>query len=62
MHNIDTIFLFIFVFSILNVVRIVFLFIRSLLQETPQQVILSSRGILLLGLSLSYIITYIIKN
>ncbi len=62
MLNIDTISLFVFIFSVLAVVRTAALFIRALLQDNPQRFLLSNRELILLGLTISYIITYIIKN
>jgi hypothetical protein len=62
MTNIETIYLFIFVFSILLNLRTTFKFIISLLQTTPERMVLSGGEILLNGLSLSYIITYLIQQ
>jgi hypothetical protein len=56
MHNIESIYFFIFIFTILvffqNSVKI----ISSLLSEEPKG--LSNRELIILGLSISYIITY----
>jgi hypothetical protein len=60
MIDLNNLFLFIFIFSILNVFKISFIFIKSLLQNPPQKMVLSSRVNLLLHLTLTYIITYII--
>lgn len=62
MYNIDTILLFIFVFSVLTVIRAVVMFIRALLQENPQRFLVSNGELILLGITISYIITYTIKN
>jgi hypothetical protein len=62
MTNIGTIYLFVFVFSILFNLRTTFKFIISLLQDTPQKMVLSGGEILLNGLTLSYVITYLIKQ
>jgi hypothetical protein len=59
MLNIDTIFFFLFVFSILVSLRLVLKYVGALLQREPSQVILSSRELIYFGLSISYIITYI---
>jgi len=59
MLNIDTIFFFLFVFSILVSLRLVLKYIGALLQREPSQVLLSSRELIYFGLSISYIITYI---
>jgi len=62
MHNIDTIYLFIFVFTILVTLSNVLKFLRALLQKEPKPLVLSNRELLLLGVSISYFITYIIQK
>jgi len=62
MNDINTIFLFVFIFSVITVLRTVFRFIVSLLQSTPQKLTLSNRELLFLGLTITYCLTYIIKN
>ena len=62
MNDINTIFLFVFIFSVITVLRTVFRFIVSLLQSTPQRMVLSNRELLFLGLTITYCLTYIIKN
>jgi len=59
MHNIDTIYLFIFVFTILVTLLNVLKFLRALLQKEPKPLVLSNRELLLLGTSISYLITYL---
>jgi hypothetical protein len=59
MINFDNLLLFIFVFSVLNVLKISTVFITSLLQTLPKKMELSSRETLLLHLTLTYFITYI---
>jgi hypothetical protein len=59
MHNIDTIYLFIFVFTILVTLLNVLKFLRALLQREPKPLVLSNRELLLLGTSISYLITYL---
>jgi len=59
MHNIDTIYLFIFVFTILVTLMNVLKFLRALLQKEPKPLVLSNRELLLLGTSISYLITYL---
>jgi len=61
MNNLDSLFLFAFIFSILTVIRTVFRFLRALLQTTPTPLLLSSRELIFLGISISYAITYLIK-
>jgi len=61
MFNIESIFLFLFNFSILVILRTIFNFIRALQQDTPQPFVLSGRGLIYLGVALSYTITYLIK-
>jgi hypothetical protein len=60
MVNIDTIFLFVFIFSILTFLRLVMKFISALLQ--PENKSFGSRELVIYGLFISYLITYIIKN
>jgi hypothetical protein len=61
MYNLDTIFLFIFIFTILFVSRIIFRFVSALSKNPPEQFILSGRELIFFGLSLSYILTFLIK-
>jgi hypothetical protein len=60
MINLNNLFLFIFIFSVLNVFKISIIFTKSLLQTPPQKMELSSGINLLFHLTLTYIITYII--
>jgi hypothetical protein len=60
MDNINTIFLFVFIFSILTSLRLVMKFISALLQ--PEKNIFGGRELIVYGLFLSYLITYIVKN
>jgi hypothetical protein len=62
MLNINTIFFFLFIFSVLVLLRTVFKYIGALLQKEPKQVLISGRELIYLGLSISYIITYIRFN
>lgn len=62
MHNIDTIYLFVFVFTILVSLKNVTKFIGALLQREPKPLVYSNRELIFLGLSISYIITYIISR
>ena len=61
MTNIETIYLFVFIFSTILLVRTTLKFIISLLQTKPEKMVLSDREILFNGLSLSYLITYLIQ-
>jgi len=62
MHNIDTIYLFIFVFTILVTLLNVLKFLRALLQKEPKPLVLSNRELFLLGASISYLITYLLQK
>ena len=62
MHNINTIYFFIFVFTILVALSNVLKFLRVLLQKEPKPLVLSNRELLLLGVSISYIITYLLQK
>jgi hypothetical protein len=61
MSNIENIFLFIFVFTILISLRGLSKIIGSLVQKEPTPLKFSNGELIFLGLSISYIITYIIK-
>jgi hypothetical protein len=62
MHNIDTIYLFIFIFSILVSLKNVTKFISALLQKEPKPLFYSNRELIFLGISISYIITYLLQK
>jgi hypothetical protein len=62
MLNIDTIFLFIFIFSILTILSSVVKIISTVSQKNPQPVFKSDTTLLTQGLAITYIITYIIQN
>jgi hypothetical protein len=60
-YEIDNIFLFIFIFTILYTFRIVLRFFFNLIKTPPEKFLLSGGEQTLLGLSISYIITYLIN-
>jgi hypothetical protein len=60
MFNLETIFVFLFTFSILYVVNVIFKLIKALVK--PEIFDLGRTGLLFLGLSLSYIITYLTQT
>jgi hypothetical protein len=60
MYNIDTIFLYLNVFSILFVLRVSYKFISALLSNPPRKLILGNRELIFFGVSLAYVITYLI--
>ena len=62
MHNIDTIYLFIFIFSILVSLKNVMKFVGALLQKEPKHLVYSNRELIFLGISISYIITYLLQK
>lgn len=62
MLNTSTAFFFVFIFTILVVVRNTFKFIGALLQKEPHPMVMSNGGLIFLGLSISYIITYLYFN
>lgn len=53
-------FIFVFVFSLLAVVRTLFNFIDSLLATPPKPLVLTSKEVIYNGLFFSYVITYLI--
>jgi len=62
MNNVENILLFIFVFTILTSLRAAFRILGSLLQKEPKPLQFSNRELIFLGLSISYIITFIFKK
>jgi len=59
-NNLLPLFTFLLVFSSLNIIRNIFKIIGTLLQNDPKPLVLSNRDLIFLGLSISYIITFII--
>jgi hypothetical protein len=62
MLNINTLFIFLLVLSILYTFRILFIFISALLQTPPGKMVVSSKELVLLLFTVSYIITFIIQS
>jgi len=62
MLNIDTLFLFIFIFSTLTLSKTIVKVISAVSQKNPQPVFKSDTSLLFNGLALTYIITYLIQN
>lgn len=62
MLNLDTLFLFIFIFSILSSVRILFKFIISLLRTPPNPLVMVNGEIFYHGIMFTYLLTYLITN
>ena len=62
MHNIDTIYFFIFVFTVLVSLRNVTKFVSALLQKEPKPLVYSNKELISIGLSISYIITYLFSK
>jgi hypothetical protein len=60
MCKIETIFLFLFIFSILGVLRMILKFIVSLVKETDAR-LYSTGETILFGFFLSYVLTYLLK-
>lgn len=61
MFSVDTLFLFLFIFSVLTVLRTVFRFVSALLQNPPTRLVLEGRELIYFGITISYVLTYIIK-
>jgi hypothetical protein len=59
MLNIDNLFFFIFIFSVLVVLRTTVRLIGALSQNSDVRVLKSDRELIFLGLTVSYIITYL---
>ena len=62
MLNIDTLFLFILIFSTLTLSKTIVKVISAVSQKNPQPVFKSDTSLLFNGLALTYIITYLIQN
>ena len=62
MNNINTIFLFVFIFSVLTVLRAVARIIGSLFVHPPKKLEWYSGELMFLGFAITYCLTYIIKN
>jgi hypothetical protein len=62
MLNIETLFLFIFIFSTLTLSKTLVKVISAVSQKNPQPVFKSDTSLLFNGLALTYIITYLIQN
>jgi len=62
MTKIDNLFFFIYIFSCLSVVNLIYNFIINLTQSRPNKFHLNKYQLIFYGVSISYIITYIIKN
>jgi hypothetical protein len=61
MLDINNIFLFVFIFSILGVFRVFFKLFVSLFGNPPKKLELSNKETILFGLFISYIITFILN-
>jgi hypothetical protein len=61
MHNIESIYFFIFVFTILVVLRNITKFVGALLSKDPKPMVYGNRELIFLGLSLSYLITFLLQ-
>ena len=62
MLNIETLFLFIFIFSTLTLSKTIVKVISAVSQNNPQPAFKSDTSLLFNGLALTYIITYLIQN
>ncbi len=61
MLDINNIFLFLFIFSLLGVIRVILMILVSLFRTPPTKVVLSIRETIFFGIFLSYVLTYIFK-
>jgi len=61
MLNIDNLFFFIFIFSVLVVLRATVRLIGALSQTSDTRILKSDRELVVLGLTISYIITYLFQ-
>jgi hypothetical protein len=61
MLDVNNIFLFLFIFSLLGVIRVILMILVSLFRTPPTKVVLSIRETIFFGIFLSYVLTYIFK-
>ena len=62
MVNIDTIFLFLFVFSIITIKKVILQFLILIKNDQPRTLQFKKVELTLYGIALSYIITYMIEK
>jgi hypothetical protein len=62
MTDINTIYLFVFIFSSLTVIRTVGRIMSSLFANPPKPIVWGKWELMFLGLAITYCLTYIIKN
>jgi len=62
MLKIDTIFLFLFIFSVLTVLITIVKFLRAVSQKNPKPIFKNDTDLIYLGLIITYIITYLIQT
>jgi hypothetical protein len=62
MIDYNTVFLFLFFMSLLNVMNVISKIIRALLQTNPNPIRFSDRSLFILFVSISYLLTYILKS
>jgi hypothetical protein len=61
MSDLNTIYLVVFIFSSLTVLRTVAKVISSIISTPPKELVWSREGLIFLGLAITYCLTYIIK-
>lgn len=62
MNELSTLYLFLLIFSVLTVFKTVIRIVSSLFDKTPKLIVWSKWELIFFGLTLSYCLTYIIKN
>jgi hypothetical protein len=62
MTEINTIYLFVFIFSTLTVLKTVGRIVSSLFSPLPKPIVWGKWELILIGLAITYCLTYIIKN
>ena len=62
MGSIETIFLFLFVFSIITITKVMLQFLILIKNDQPRTLQFKKVELILYGIALSYIITYIIEK
>jgi len=61
MYNIDSLFLFLNIFSILIILRVIHRFMSALLSNPPIPMVMTNKELIVLGISIAYTLTYFIK-
>ena len=59
MHNTESVYFFIFIFTVLVLLNFTSKFLRALLLTNPKPFVMSNRELIILATSISYFVTYL---